>query len=59
MIYAFDLQSQTIAWDHKFDMGTNVTAVESNPDGSAHRLFIQMSACRGSWLLTFEASGSR
>ena len=53
MLYVFDLQSQTIAWDHKFDMGTNVTAVESNPDGSAHRLFLQMNRLRGFKVIDF------
>ncbi len=53
MLYVFDLQSQTIAWDHKFDMGTNVTAVESNPDGSANRLFLQMNRLRGFKVIDF------
>ena len=47
VVTAFDLQSQTIAWDHKFDMGTNVMAIESNPDGSANRLFIQLGHLSG------------
>ena len=47
VITAFDLQSQTIAWDHKFDMGTQVMAIEPNPDGSAHRLFLQLGKLRG------------
>ena len=53
MLYVFDLQSQTIAWDHKFDMGTNVTVIESNPDGSAHRLFLQMNRLRGFKVIDF------
>jgi YVTN family beta-propeller protein len=54
MIFAFDLQSQTIAWDHKFDMGTNVMAVESNPDGSANRLFIQLGRLPGFVVFDFQ-----
>jgi YVTN family beta-propeller protein len=54
MITVFDLQSQTVAWDHKFDMGTNVMAIESNPDGSAHRLFLQLNRLRGFAVIDFE-----
>ncbi|MGD0964399.1 MAG: cytochrome D1 domain-containing protein [Candidatus Acidiferrales bacterium] len=53
-ITVFDLQSQTIAWDRKFDMGTQVMAIESNPDGSAHRLFLQLSRLRGFAVVDFE-----
>jgi YVTN family beta-propeller protein len=54
MITVFDLHSQTIAWDRKFDMGTNVLAIESNPDGSAHRLFLQLNRLPGFAVIDFE-----
>jgi YVTN family beta-propeller protein len=54
MIFAFDLHSQTIAWDHKFELGTNVMAIESNPDGSARRLFIQLGRLSGFVVFDFE-----
>jgi YVTN family beta-propeller protein len=48
-----DLQTQTIAWEHKFDMGTQVPTIESNPDGSARRVFIQLNKMRGFAVVDF------
>jgi YVTN family beta-propeller protein len=53
VLTVFDLQTQTIAWDHKFEMGTQVLAIEPNPDGSAHRLFLQLGKLRGFAVMDF------
>jgi YVTN family beta-propeller protein len=54
ILTVFDLQSQAVAWDHKFDMGTQVLAIEPNPNGSARRLFLQLSHLRGFAVIDFE-----
>jgi YVTN family beta-propeller protein len=48
-----DLQTQTIAWEHQFDMGTQVPTIESNPDGSARRVFVQLNKLRGFAVIDF------
>jgi YVTN family beta-propeller protein len=48
-----DLQTQAIAWEHQFDMGTQVAAIEPNPDGSAHRVFVQLNRLRGFAVVDF------
>jgi YVTN family beta-propeller protein len=48
-----DLESQTVAWEHKFDMGTQVAAIEPNPDGSARRVFVQLNRLRGFAVVDF------
>jgi len=48
-----DLQSQAIAWEAHFDMGTQVPAIESNPDGSARRIFVQLNRLRGFAVIDF------
>jgi YVTN family beta-propeller protein len=48
-----DLQTQTVAWEHHFDMGTQVAAIESNPDGSARRVFVQLNRLRGFAVVDF------
>ncbi len=52
-IEVFDLQSQTIAWDHKFEAGTQVVQLDSNPDGSARRVYVQVARLRGFAVLDF------
>lgn len=52
-ISVFDLQKQEFAWDYRFDMGTQVMAIESNPDGSAHRIFLQLNHLRGFVIFDF------
>ncbi len=37
----FDLQKMEIAWEVQYDQGVNPIAIESNPDGSGHRIFAQ------------------
>ena len=48
-----DLQTQAIAWEHQFDMGTQVAAIEPNPDGSARRVFVQLNRLRGFAVVDF------
>jgi YVTN family beta-propeller protein len=48
-----DLNTQTIVWEHKFDMGTQVAGIESNPDGSARRVFVQLNHMRGFAVIDF------
>jgi YVTN family beta-propeller protein len=48
-----DLEKQEIAWEHKFDMGTQVAAIEPNPDGSARRVFVQLNRLRGFAVVDF------
>lgn len=51
-----DLQTQTVAWEHKFDMGTQVPFIESNPDGSARRVFVQLNKMRGFAVVDFKTN---
>ena len=44
---AFDLKTETVAWEHKFDHGVRPMTVESNADGSPKRVFIQLAAFDG------------
>jgi YVTN family beta-propeller protein len=50
----FDLLSQELAWQIQFDQGVLVPAIESGPDGSARRLFVQLSGLRGFAVVDFE-----
>jgi YVTN family beta-propeller protein len=44
---AIDLKTEAIAWEHKFDRGVRPMTIESNPDGSPHRIFVQLTAFDG------------
>jgi len=50
---AIDLDTETKAWEHKFDHGVRPMTIESNPDGSAKRVFVQMAAWDGFGVLDF------
>jgi YVTN family beta-propeller protein len=50
----FDLRSQEPAWQIQFDQGVLVPAIERGPDGSARRLFVQLSGLRGFAVVDFE-----
>jgi YVTN family beta-propeller protein len=52
-LIVFDLQSKTVAWDVGFDAATQVAAIESNPDGSARRIFLQLTTLRGFVVIDF------
>jgi DNA-binding beta-propeller fold protein YncE len=51
---AIDLGTESIAWEHKFDHGVRPMTIESNPDGSAKRVFVQMAAWDGFGVLDFK-----
>jgi YVTN family beta-propeller protein len=51
---AIDLATGTIAWEHKFDHGVRPMTIESNPDGSAKRIFVQLAAFDGFAALDFK-----
>jgi YVTN family beta-propeller protein len=50
----FDLRTQEPAWQIQFDQEALVPAIESGPDGSARRLFIQLSGLWGFAVVDFE-----
>src|SRR5581483_7875712 len=41
-ITVFDLQRMAIAWELPYDQGILPLVIESNPDGSGHRIFAQL-----------------
>lgn len=43
----FDLKTQTIAWEHKFDHGVRPMTVEHNANGSPKRIYVQLAAFDG------------
>lgn len=48
-----DLQTEAVAWDLKFDKGVRPMTAEHNPDGSASRIFIQLSDTSGFAVVDF------
>jgi YVTN family beta-propeller protein len=44
---AFDMKTETIAWEHKFNKGVRPMTIEHNPDGSPKRVFAQLAAWDG------------
>jgi DNA-binding beta-propeller fold protein YncE len=51
---AFDLKTETIAWEHQFDHGVRPMTIEHNADGSPKRVFVQMAAFDGFAVLDFK-----
>jgi YVTN family beta-propeller protein len=49
-----DLQTDQIAWGLKFDHPVRPMAFETNPDGSTHRIFVQLSNFHGFAIVDFE-----
>src|SRR5205814_5063392 len=49
-----DLQKQEIVWEHKFDHGVRPMTIESNPDGSAKRIFVLLAEFVGFVALDFK-----
>src|SRR5207245_9165665 len=49
-----DLQTDQIAWRLKFDHPVRPMAFETNPDGSTHRIFVQLSNFHGFAVVDFE-----
>lgn len=52
-VRVFDLQSQQFAWEVKFDQGTLVPTIESAPDGSIRRIFVQLAETDGFAVVDF------
>ncbi len=49
-----DLKTQSVVWEHKFDHGVRPMTIESNPDGSPKRIFVQLAAFDGFAVLDFK-----
>jgi YVTN family beta-propeller protein len=41
-LIVIDLQTEQPAWELKLDRGVQTMAIESNPDGSTHRIFVNL-----------------
>ena len=52
-ITVVDLQSDQIAWLLKLDRGVRPMAFDRNPDGSTHRIFVQLSGFNGFAVVDF------
>jgi YVTN family beta-propeller protein len=48
-----DLATDTIAWEYQFDLGVRPMTIETNPDGSTRRIFVQLSDLNGFAALDF------
>jgi len=49
----FDLQKMEIAWELPYDQGILPIIIESNPDGSGHRIFAQLNQTNGFSVVDF------
>src|SRR5713101_10023126 len=52
-ITVFDLQKMEIAWEVQYDQGVLPLIIESNPDGSGHRIFAQLNRTNGFSVVDF------
>jgi YVTN family beta-propeller protein len=52
-ITVFDLQSMEIAWEVQYDQGVLPLIIESNPDGSGHRIFAELNRTNGFSVVDF------
>jgi YVTN family beta-propeller protein len=50
----FDLKSMEIAWEIPYDNGVQPIAIESNPDGSGRRIFVEIARTNGFSVVDFE-----
>lgn len=48
-----DAKTETIVWDYQFDLGVRPMTIETNPDGSTKRIFVQLAAFDGFAVLDF------
>jgi YVTN family beta-propeller protein len=53
VITVFDLQKMEIAWELPYDQGILPLVIESNPDGSGHRIFAQLNQTNGFSVVDF------
>lgn len=49
----FDLQKMEIAWEFDYDQGVLPLIIESNPDGSGHRIFANLNKTNGFSVVDF------
>ena len=49
----FDLQKMEISWEFPYDQGVLPIIIESNPDGSGHRIFAQLNRTNGFSVVDF------
>ena len=54
-ITVIDSQTEEIVWVLKLDKGVRPMAFETNPDGSTHRMFVQLSDVHGFAVIDFAA----
>lgn len=52
-ITVFDLQKMEVAWDLQYDQGVLPLIIESNPDGSGHRIFAELNRTNGFSVVDF------
>src|SRR6202140_426709 len=52
-ITVFDLQKMEIAWELPYDQGVLPLIIESNPDGSGHRIFANLNQTNGFSVVDF------
>jgi YVTN family beta-propeller protein len=50
-----DLNTEKAAWEIKFDRSVRPMAFEANPDGTTHRIFVQLSGLNGFAVVDFES----
>jgi YVTN family beta-propeller protein len=48
-----DLSTDSITWEYQFDKGVRPMAIETNPDGSTKRIFVQLSDTDGCAVVDF------
>ena len=53
MFYVFDLDKEQLAWAMPMDLGVRCMAIETNPDGSTKRVFVQLSTLNGYSVIDF------
>lgn len=53
VITVFDLQKMEIAWELPYDQGILPLIIQSNPDGSGHRIFAQLNKTNGFLVVDF------
>ena len=53
LMTVIDLSTDSIAWEHQFDKGVRPMAIETNPDDSTKRIFVQLSDTDGFAVVDF------
>jgi YVTN family beta-propeller protein len=52
-VIVFDLKTKEMAWQVQYDQGIQPLVIESNPDGSGRRIFVQLNASNGFSVVDF------